>query len=275
MHGRGDTSPDAFAGASSSGILLDNTLTASFLDANKDGFVDLFVGHHNGYNAGLIPVTIEGPDPRPGRRDLFYLNNGNGTFTDVTTTMPGTPLTGFETPPPGSIGLTPNQRYSSTNAVVAFDAYNDNWPDLYVTNKVAGPTDADMLYLNQGYVAGVWQGFQNVSYAAGAGFATSSPAAMGVAVGDWNDDLIFDAYVTDVGPNELHTGTLPGGQPFYITFNGAPLGGLFAWGAEWFDFDNDSRVDLYVGNNSPAGQANSDHLFWNLPTGAGGAGPAC
>jgi len=245
-----------------SGILLDNSLTASFFDANKDGFVDLYVGNHNGYAPF---VTIEGPDPRPGRRDVFYLNNGNGTFTDVTTTMPGTPLTGFETP--AGLGTTVNQRYSSTNAAVAFDANNDNWIDLYVTNKVGGATDADMLYINQGMVAGVWQGFRNVSYGAGTGFATATPAAMGVAVGDWNNDLIFDTYTTDTGPNDLHTGTLVGGLPVYITTSVAPLSGLFAWGAEYFDFDNDGLIDLYVGNNTPPGQMISDHLFWNLPTG--------
>ncbi|GAB4188421.1 MAG: hypothetical protein Tsb002_14700 [Wenzhouxiangellaceae bacterium] len=242
-----------------SGILLDNSLTASFFDANRDGWVDLYVGNHNGYAPF---VTIEGPDQRPGRRDVFYLNNGNGTFTEVTTTLPGTPLTGFETP--AGLGMTANQRYSSTNAVVAFDANNDRWPDLYVTNKVGGPDDADMLYLNQGMSGGVWQGFQNGSYVAGGGFATSSPAAMGVAVGDWNNDLIFDAYVADLGPNELHTGTLAGAQPIYITTSAPPLGSVFSWGTEFFDFDNDGLVDIYVGANSTA---QADELLWNTPSG--------
>lgn len=249
-----------------SGILLDNTLSATFFDANRDGWVDLYLANHNGYG----PVTIEGPDSRPGRRDVFYLNNRNGTFQEVTTTMPGAPLTGFETP--AGAGMTPTQRFSSSNAVVAFDANNDLWPDLYVTNKEGGPTDADMLYQNQGSGIGGWLGMANVSYAAGPGFATSSPAAMGVAVGDWNNDLVFDAYVSDAGPNELHTGVIVGGAPTYITFSGAPLSGQFSWGAEWFDFDNDGRIDLYVGTRVGA----SDDLFWNLPTGffaaAGAAG---
>lgn len=59
---------------------LDNTMSAAWADVNRDGWVDLFVGSWDGTNGD--PNT--GEDGQLGERDTLYLNNGDGTFTDVT-----------------------------------------------------------------------------------------------------------------------------------------------------------------------------------------------
>ncbi|MCA9298264.1 MAG: VCBS repeat-containing protein, partial [Phycisphaerales bacterium] len=112
------------------GVALDNSVTAAWADVDRDGDLDLYVGNHNGW----YQRPIEGPFDVPGRRDVFYLNNGNGTFTERTMEA-GVP--GFVTD--GGAFVTSNQRFSSTNAVVFADVDNDRWPDLFVTNKIGGP----------------------------------------------------------------------------------------------------------------------------------------
>jgi len=121
-------------------VALDNSLSAAWSDVDRDGDLDLYVGNHNWWCGGN-PLFSEGPFTKPGRPDVFYLNNGDGTFTDVTFTMG---IYGFDD---GSGGFeTSLQRYSSTNAVIFADFDNDRWPDLLVTNKAECSTDRDMLY---------------------------------------------------------------------------------------------------------------------------------
>ena len=68
--------PDSFFGND----VLNNSMAAAWADVNRDGFVDLYVGSWDGTNGD--PGTAE--DGQLGERDTLYLNNGDGTFTDVT-----------------------------------------------------------------------------------------------------------------------------------------------------------------------------------------------
>ncbi len=60
--------------------LLDDTLAAAWADVNRDGWVDIYVGSWDGTNGN----PAESGDGRLGERDTLYLNNGDGTFTDIT-----------------------------------------------------------------------------------------------------------------------------------------------------------------------------------------------
>ena len=244
------------------GIALDNSLTAAWADVDRDGDLDLYVGNHNGF----FNTPIEGPFSIPGRRDVFYLNNGDGTFTDVTMAA-GVP--GYISE--NGLFQTANQRFSSTNGVIFADFNNDRWPDLLVTNKIGGPDDRDMLYLNLGAgPEGIWQGFATVTYDLSPPFGFASGAAMGVDAADVDNDGDIDIYITDwnsgpgaPGPNDLwvnqlsETGTLS-----FVLSRGAPAS--FSWGTQWQDFDNDGRVDLHVATEG----GHRDFLYLNSVTGA-------
>ncbi len=68
--------PDPFFGNDR----LDGSLAAAWADVNRDGLIDLYVGNWDGTNGD--PGTAR--DGQLGERDTLYLNNGDGTFTDVT-----------------------------------------------------------------------------------------------------------------------------------------------------------------------------------------------
>lgn len=253
------------------GVALDNSLTAAWADVDRDGWLDLYVGNHNGFVDD--PRGFEGPYDVPGRRDVFYRNNGDGTFTEATQSA-GVP--GWEAAD-GSI-QTVHQRYSSTNAVAFADLNNDGWPDLLVTNKVSGPDDRDMLYLNCGTDAnGVWLGFRAVTYELGDGFGAASPFAMGVDVADVDNDGDLDVYITDwsdpvrpesEGMNDLWLNTLSesGMLGFRLAADTQPLfdaPAKLSWGARFQDFDNDGRQDLHVTTSFPF----RDYLYMNTGSG--------
>ena len=246
------------------GSTLDNSLTAAWADVDRDGDLDLYVGNHDGWLGNPEEAPI------PGQRDILYLNNGNGTFTDVTMSK-GVP--GFETP--SGATSTPNQNFSSTNAVVFTDLDNDGWIDLFVTNKVGGDTDADMTYINRGVNArGTWLGFDNVtydlpSYLENPSFGRTSHGAMGVDAGDYDNDGDIDLYITDfayppegegiqppfnddvIGDNDLWTAELTSTGTLDFSAAGTHhVQAGFSWGAKWLDYDNDGWLDLYVATDS-------------------------
>ena len=68
------------------------SVSASFGDFNLDGHLDLYIANYLDYPLEtahacfLEGVHIYcGPHEYPGARDTLYRNNGDGTFTDVTT----------------------------------------------------------------------------------------------------------------------------------------------------------------------------------------------
>ena len=137
--------------------------------------------------------------------------------------------------------------FSSHNALQFADFNNDGWQDLIVATMGGahvGP-NRDMLYLNLGVgVDGSWRGYQMVSYALGFGGSESSD--MGVAVADVDNDGDLDYYSTllpDDHPLWINQGTANGALAFVRT----EVPSTFAWGANFHDFDNNGRVDLWVG----------------------------
>lgn len=71
---------------------------------------------------------------------------------------------------------------------------------------------------------------------------------MGVAVGDYDNDGRADLFITAVGPNHLYHNV--GNRFVDVTEAAGVAGSPDAWssGCGWFDYNNDGRLDLIVGN---------------------------
>jgi hypothetical protein len=216
---------------------LDDSLSAGWGDVNRDGWLDLYVGNH---------LCCNFPD---GERDVLYLNNGDGTFTDITLSS------GISAEPqPGG--------HPSNQAMVIADLNDDGWPDIYAANKDNGPP-RDQLFLNAGDPdTNGWDGTFSDWYATQPlplGAVTN--AAMGTALGDYDNDGDLDLFLTDVGDMDLLRNRLAEDGVFSLEIvlpNPVPSPWL-SWGTSWVDFDNDGDVDLHVSSND--GQM--DHLHRN------------
>lgn len=154
-----------------------------FFDYDNDGDFDL-------YNA----TTDD--------RNRLYRNKGNGTYENVTD-LAGLPLIREWMP-----DFDPNQQYGyGTRGVVAFDANNDGWMDLYGTNwgpaekrypppgesfgePIITPPQPNEFYLNQGNGK-----YTRITNSGATPINTSYMGTQGVAVFDANEDGNMDIFV--------------------------------------------------------------------------------
>ena len=207
---------------------------ATFLDYDRDGFLDLYVGSYVALEPnGPLHCTFVTqrsacpPSAYEGSANALYHNNGNGTFTNVTQSAHV-----FE--PKGK-----------TLAVGAADYDNDGWPDLFVAN------DGMEAYLFHNEHNGT---FTETAPLTGMAYALDghSMAAMCISLGDYDNDGWLDLYISDYqgfGDHLWHNdhkggmdeATGPAGI-FTPTFNVLSFGGGFV------DYDNDGWLDLFIAN---------------------------
>ena len=214
--------------------------TGSFLDYDRDGHLDLYIGHWG-----------TGHEGEPTLGDRLYRNLGDGTFEDVTEAA------GIRAGPEP-------EDFRSALAVIGGHLDQNFWPDIYVGNvKFVPPAAMDYIYRN-----GADGTFTDV-IAESPGVGDDSNAAMGITLGDIDLDGDWDVYISDLG-----SGVPPQGNPLYLnngdgTFadNSADLAGVTganSWGVNFIDADHDGYEDLYVGTMGSGG----DDLFYrNLKNG--------
>jgi len=208
----------------------------AFGDYDRDGYVDLYVANYVAFDPNTRPRdclymgTLKvfcGPIGLKGEADVLYHNNGDGTFTDVTAKA------GIKDPNYPGFG------------VVFTDFDNDGWPDIYVAN------DSVPNFLFHNKRDGT---FEEVGLISGTSLNLfgQAQASMGVAVGDYDGNGLFDIYVTNFAgdTNTLYQNLGKMSFADVTAASGAASASLphLGWGTGFADFDNDGWLDLFVAN---------------------------
>jgi hypothetical protein len=211
----------------------------SFVDFDRDGYVDLFVSNYVDLDLAktpkpgsgeycvwkAIPVMC-GPRGLPLAHNILYHNNRDGTFSDVSEAA------GI---------LKPGGRYSL--GVTAADFDNDGWPDLYVACDMT----PSLLFHNlhngtfeeRGAEAGVAYNYDG-----------ALQAGMGIAVADYDGDGLLDIAKTNFSGDLTSLYHNDDGKFFTDVSREAGLGArqLLGWGVSFVDVDDDGWRDLVVAN---------------------------
>jgi hypothetical protein len=214
-------------------------VSAAFVDYDRDGRLDLYVGNYLVYrvDADIDCQDLTGqPDYCPptsyrAQRDHLYHNRGNGTFEDVTVRA----LVGGADGP--ALGVSTGD----------FDG--DGWIDIYVGND----GQPNQLWINQKNGTFKDTGLSSGTAVSGTG---NSEASMGIDAGDFDNDGDEDLFVTNwmSQMNVLYV-NLGGGlfEDRRTTSGlGAPSLAKTGFGTAWLDYDNDGWLDLLVVNGSVA-----------------------
>jgi enediyne biosynthesis protein E4 len=127
-----------------------------------------------------------------------------------------------------------------------FDFDNDGWMDIYLVNS--GPSDfytpktpiRNALYRNNGDGT-----FTDVTEKAGVACGQMGNFGMGAAAADFDGDGWQDLYVTNYGTNVLFHNN-GNGTFTNVTDKAGVAAPNWSTCATWFDYDNDSKLDLFV-----------------------------
>lgn len=232
-----------------------NSVTANFLDFNRDGLLDLYIGNvwpdnlpnydkTTRLNLFHLPQPEYAGDERMydfmhaswhlannGGENVLFVQDGKGGFKKLDSKVIGMPET----------------RWSL--AIGTADLNQDGWTDLYVANDF-GPDD---LYFNQ-------EGktlFNHKGKMFGS-IGKDTYKGMNSSIADVNNDGYLDVYVSNVHHALQAEGSLlwlfskdkDGNMVIQdmATQWGALNEDRFGWGASLEDFDNDGWVDIIQAN---------------------------
>jgi len=209
--------------------------SCAFADIDNDGDVDLVVTNYVDFTPGNNKYCTGGPGIRTychpnvykSLPPILYRNNGDGTFSDISKES----------------GI---YRTDGNGLGVVFGDYdNDGWTDIYVANDSV----PNFLFHNKG--KGV---FEEVGFWAGVAVgAEGRPlAGMGTDMADINGDGLLDIIVTNLA-QETHSLYRNQGKGLFanVTFEsgvGQATLPFVGFGAAFFDYDNDSDLDLAIAN---------------------------
>ncbi len=170
-----------------------------------------------------------------GCNNRFFRNNGGESFTEI------------------SEMIGQNDLENATFCASFFDYDNDSWPDIY--------TAEDRNFGNKMYQNENGGSLGNVSNSTNTNLVMN---AMSTTIADFNSDGYFDIYVTNTfAGNKLLRNE--GDGTFYECADeyGVSMNSV-GWGANFFDFDNDCDLDLYVSSSSADPQSFFKNVFYTF-----------
>jgi hypothetical protein len=213
------------------------SVSASFFDYDRDGWLDLFIGHYVTYSVAMnirCFLPSGGPNYCPpqvyrAQPSTLYHNNRDGTFSDVTA------ASGMAT------------EFGPTLGVSTADFNGDGWIDIYVAND----GQPNQLWINQRNGT-----FKNTALLSGTavGEAGTAKSSMGVDASDFDNDGDEDLLVTTLTGQGSDLFVNDGSGSF--TEQGAPAGirapslPLTGFGVGWLDIDNDGWLDILSVNGA-------------------------
>ena len=218
---------------------------AAFADYDGDNDLDLYVCNYVDYDlekfeqqkeeslqsGKLVPNALN-PTVFEPQDNVLYRNNGDGTFTDITTEA------GVAAPGGRSM------------QAIFSDFDNDNDMDLYVAND----TSENHIFRNEGNGT-----FADVSAES---WAADFRGSMGLAAGDYDADGDIDLFISHWIDQEyvLYRNLLQENKETEkrIRFVDESYSAMLAevtlkeigWGTSLFDYDNDGDLDIFVANGS-------------------------
>ncbi len=218
---------------------------ATFGDYDGDGKLDLFVPGYVKFDFRHPPepgtqstsfytcqfrgiVVSCGPRGLEGERDHLFHNNGDGTFTDVSS----------------EAGVDDAHHYYGFTSLFA-DVNNDGKPDLLVTND----STPSYLYINDGRGK-----FVDTSDASGFAYNGEGReiAGMGLAAGDYLNNGRLDLAVTNFSDDYKVLYRNDGKGQFTDVSSAAGIADgtmpFLGWGTGFIDYDNDGWMDLLMVN---------------------------
>jgi hypothetical protein len=209
--------------------------SAAWLDYDKDGLLDLFVGNYVQWSPQTdLRCSLDGvsksyctPESYKGTAAKLYRNLGGGRFADVSHAA------GVDDPTSKSLGI------------VVLDYDMDGWPDIFVAND----TQPNKLYRNNHNGT-----FAEEGVAAGVAYSEDGVArgAMGVDAGDYDGSgrphllvgnfsnqmlALYHNEGTKLFVDEAPTSTVGRTSLLYLAF------GVF-----FIDYDLDGRLDIFAAN---------------------------
>ncbi len=217
---------------------------AAFADVDGDTDLDLYVCNYVTYDLEKLEQmqeeSLQSGKPVPSalnphvfepQDNVFYENNGDGTFSDVT----------------AEVGIAAPGGRSMQCMFSDFD--NDNDLDLYVAND----TSVNYVYRNDGN--GAFTDVSNESWAA------DFRGSMGLAAGDYDADGDIDIFIShwvdeentlyrNLWKEDPSSGHIRFVDESYSAMLAEVSIKLIGWGTALFDYDNDGDLDIFVTNGS-------------------------
>ena len=227
--------------------------SAAFGDFDGDGLLDLYVaayldvgpdklpeGRAGGSCSYLGVPVLCGPRGLPGARDLYFHNDGNGTFTEQAEAS----------------GAVDRESYFGLGVVTA-DVDGDRDLDIYVANDAT----PNYLFVNRGDGHFDERGFSSGVAVSGDG---NEQASMGVDAADYDNDGRLDLYSThfasDYSTLYRNLGELLFEDVTVRARIREPEWPLVKWGTRLVDLDHDGWKDILHANG---------HVYPHLRTPSG------